>query len=142
MIVLDVNILLYAYDSDSPHHAAAKPWIERTLSSGDPVGLPWQTISAFLRISANARAMNRRLLLEEAVEAVDEWLQQPNVRVLEPTEDHWVVLRQMVTEGQTTGPLVTDAELAAITVEYGGVIYTTDRDFARFPGLRWKNPLA
>ncbi|MGD0618736.1 MAG: type II toxin-antitoxin system VapC family toxin [Bryobacteraceae bacterium] len=142
MIVLDVNILLYAYDSDSPHHAAAKPWIERTLSSGDPVGLPWQTIAAFLRISTNARAMNRRLLLEEAVEAVDEWLQQPNVRVLEPTEDHWVVLRQMVTEGQTTGPLVTDAELAAITVEYGGVIYTTDRDFARFPGLRWKNPLA
>jgi toxin-antitoxin system PIN domain toxin len=142
VIVLDVNILLYAYDSDSPHHAAAKPWIERTLSSGDPVGLPWQTIAAFLRISTNARAMNRRLLLEEAVEAVDEWLQQPNVRVLEPTEDHWVVLRQMVTEGQTTGPLVTDAELAAITVEYGGVIYTTDRDFARFPGLRWKNPLA
>jgi hypothetical protein len=142
VIVLDVNILLYAYDSDSPHHAAAKPWIERTLSSGDPVGLPWQTIAAFLRISTNVRAMNRRLLLEEAVEAVDEWLQQPNVRVLEPTEDHWVVLRQMVTEGQTTGPLVTDAELAAIAIEYGGVLQTTDRDFARFPGLRWTNPLA
>lgn len=142
MIVLDANILLYAYDTESRHHIAAESWMERTLSSGELIGLPWQTITAFLRISTNPRAMNRRLLPEEAVEAVDEWLELPNIRILAPTEDHWQVLRRLVREGQASGPLITDAELAAITTEYGGVLQTTDRDFARFPGLRWTNPLA
>ena len=142
MIVLDVNILLYAYDAASPHHAVAASWLERTVSSGELVGLPWQTITAFLRISTNPRAMSRRLLPEEAVETVSEWLHQPNIRILEPTGDHWTVLSRMILEGQTSGPLVTDAGLAAITIEYGGVLQTTDRDFARFPGLRWTNPLA
>jgi predicted nucleic acid-binding protein len=73
---------------------------------------------------------------------LDEWIDQPNVRLLAPTENHWSYLRQMMTEGQARGPMVTDAQLAALTIEYGGVLHTTDRDFSRFPGLRWKNPLA
>jgi len=93
-------------------------------------------------MTTNPRAMKRRFLPEEAVEVVNEWLGQPNIRVLEPTADHWTVLTRMIVEGQTSGPLVTDAELAAITLEYGGVLHTTDRDFARFPGPRWTNPLA
>ena len=141
MIVLDANILLYAYDEESTHHAVASSWLERTLSSGKLVGLPWQTVAAFLRISTNPRAMNRRLLLEEAIDVVNDWLNTPNIRILGPTEDHWQVLQGVMLEGQATGPLITDAELAAITIEYGGVLHTTDRDFARFPSLRWKNPL-
>ena len=72
---------------------------------------------------------------------MDEWVSQPNVRMLGPGEQHWSFLRQMMLEGQARGPLVTDAQLAALTIEYGGVLHTTDRDFSRFPGLRWKNPI-
>ena len=80
--------------------------------------------------------------IEEVSRTVDEWLEQPNVRVLTPGDDHWLLLRRMIVEGQASGPLVSDAQLAALTIEYGGVLHTTDRDFARFPGLRWKNPLS
>jgi hypothetical protein len=142
MIVLDANILLYAYDSTSPHHAKARAWIERVLSGGAPVGLPWQTAAAFLRIVTNSRLPGERLTVEAAARLIDRWLEQPNVRLLAPGEDHWPLLRQMMIEGQARGPLITDAQLAALTIEHGGVLHTTDRDFARFPGLRWTNPLA
>ena len=142
MIVLDANILLYAYDLASSHHAKALKWVERVFSSGDPVGLPWQTVMAFLRIVTNPRIPGDRLKVEEGAEIVDRWLDQPNVRLLGPGEDHWRLLRQMFVEGQARGPLMTDAALAALAIEYGGVLHTTDRDFSRFPGLRWTNPLA
>ena len=141
MIVLDANILLYAYDSSSSHHAKARAWIERVLSESAPVGLPWQTLSAFLRIMTNIRLPGERFTLQEAVEIVDSWLEQPNVRLLAEGEDHWPLFRQMMVEGQASGALVSDAHLAALTVEYGGTLQTTDRDFARFPSLRWANPL-
>lgn len=142
MTVLDANLLLYAYDSASPQHAKARDWIERVFSGAVPVGLPWQTISAFLRIMTNARLPGERFTLDEAVQVVESWLEQPNVRLLAPGDDHWQLFRQAMVEGQAAGPLVSDAHLAALTVEYGGVLHTTDRDFARFPGLRWTNPLA
>ncbi|MGA2183908.1 MAG: type II toxin-antitoxin system VapC family toxin [Bryobacteraceae bacterium] len=142
MIVLDANILLYAYDSVSPHHAKARTWVESTLSSEEAVGLPWQTAAAFLRISTNPRLPGERFTLEEAVRVVDQWFEQPNVRLLAPGDGHWSLFRQMSIEGQARGPLITDAQLAALTIEYGGILHTTDRDFARFPGLRWTNPLA
>jgi toxin-antitoxin system PIN domain toxin len=106
------------------------------------VGLPWQTASAFLRISTNANLPGDRFTSEEAAQILDELLDQPNVRLLVPGEHHWGSFRQMFTEGQARGPLVSDAQLAALTIEHGGVLHTTDRDFARFPGLRWTNPLA
>lgn len=142
MIVVDANILLYAYDSVSPHHAKARAWVESALSGSDPVGLPWQTAVAFLRITTNPRLPGQRLTLEEAVSVVDQWFDQPNVRLLAPGDGHWPLFRQMTLEGQAHGPLTTDAHLAALTIEYGSVLQTTDRDFARFPGLRWTNPLA
>lgn len=80
--------------------------------------------------------------MSEAAREVEQWLQQSSVRTLGATDDHWQVLRRMVVEGQAFGTLVSDAEIAALTIEHGGVLYTTDRDFTRFPGLRWKNPLA
>ncbi|MCU1296083.1 MAG: domain protein family protein [Acidobacteriaceae bacterium] len=142
MIVLDANILLYAYDSTSAHHAKARSWIEQIFSGTAAVGLPWQTAAAFLRIMTNPRLPGERFSLQEAVQVVESWLEQPNVRLLAPGDDHWVLFRQMIVEGQAQGPLVTDAQLAALTIEYGGMLHTTDRDFARFPGLRWTNPLA
>jgi uncharacterized protein len=141
VIVLDANILLYAYDSASPHHAKARTWIEEVFSGTTPVGLPWQTIRAFLRIMTNPKLPGERFTLEEAVQLVDRWLEQPNVRLLAPGDDHWLLFRQMIVEGQAPGTLIPDAQLAALTMEYGGVLHTTDRDFARFPGLRRTNPL-
>ena len=141
MIVLDVNILLYAYDRASAQHASAKAWIEHTFSAAEPVGLSWQTTSAFLRIMTNTRLPGERFTIAEAVQIVNQWFEQPNVHMLVPGDDHWLLFRRMLAEGQATGNLVSDAHLAALTIEYGGVLHTTDRDFARFPGLRWIDPL-
>jgi toxin-antitoxin system PIN domain toxin len=142
LIVVDANLLIYAYDLDSAHHKKSLSWLEELLSGVEAVGLPWQSVSAFLRVITNRRLPGMRVSLEQAVQVVDEWLQQPNVQVLVPADQHWSVLRQMILEGRASGPLVSDAEIAAITIEQGAVLHTTDRDFARFPGLRWKNPLA
>ncbi len=142
MIVIDVNLLLYAYTPNSPSHKKAVAWLEATLSKDESVGLPWQVISAFIRIVANRNVPGFSRPVEEAILAVEEWLLQPNVRVLTPGDGHWPIFRRMIVEGQATGDLVSDAQIAAMTIEYGGVLYTADRDFARFPGLRWVNPLA
>jgi uncharacterized protein len=141
VIVVDANLLIYSYDTESSGHEKSRAWVEKILSGSEPVGLSWQTVSAFLRVITNRRLPGSRLALERAVQIVDDWLAQPNVRILVPGDDHWSVLRTMIVEGAASGPLVTDAQLAALTIEYGGVLYTADRDFARFPGLRWMNPL-
>lgn len=141
MIVLDANVLLYAYDAAAPHHVKARAWLEEVLSGGTPVGLPWQTVGAFLRIVTNRKLPGARATAEAAARIVDQWLEQPNVRLLSQGEGHWPILRQMMIDGQAAGPLASDAQLAALTIEYGGTLHTTDRDFARFPGLRWINPL-
>jgi toxin-antitoxin system PIN domain toxin len=142
VIVLDANILLYAYDARSQHHLKAQAWVERVFTGPELVGLPWQVISAFLRIMTNPRLPGSRFTVDEAVGITALWVDQPNVRTLAPTERHWGLFRQMIVEGQAAGALVSDAHLAALTIEHGGVLHTTDRDFARFPGLRWKNPFA
>ena len=141
MIVFDANLLIYAYDSGWSRHVEARAWVEGTFSGVEPIGLPWQAICAFLRLMTNRRLPGSRLSLAQGVEIVDGWMAQPNVRVLVPGEQHWPVLRRMVVEGQASGSIDRAAEIAALTMEYGGVLYTADRDFARFPGLRWKNPL-
>jgi toxin-antitoxin system PIN domain toxin len=141
VIVLDVNILLYAYGAASPRHKEARDWLEKVFSGGEIVGLPWQTLAAFIRIVTNPRLPGFRRSAEEASRVVDQWLEQPNVRVLVSGDQHWTLFRRMIIEGQASGPLVSDAQLAALTIEYGGVLHTTNRDFARFPGLRWVNPL-
>jgi toxin-antitoxin system PIN domain toxin len=141
VIVLDANLLLYAYDAGSPQHESARAWIERVFSEGEPVGLPWQTVAAFLRVITSPKLRGDRCTVQEAAAIVDQWLAQPNVRLLGPGERHWSILRSAMLEGQVRGPLITDAQLAALAVEHGGVLHTTDRDFARFPGLRWTNPL-
>ena len=141
MIVLDANLLLYAYDSRSEKHGQARKWVEQVFSEGAVVGLPWQTVAAFIRISTNPRIPGQRFTLEEVVQVVDQWLEQPNVRLLAPGDQHWSVFKKLLIAGQAWGPLVTDAQLVAMTMEFGGVLHTTDRDFGRFAGLRWTNPI-
>jgi hypothetical protein len=142
MIVLDANILLYAYDVNAPFHRSASAYLEEIFSAPHPVGIPLQSILAFLRISTQRGALRAPYSIAEAVAFVDEWFSLPQVRLLTPGERHWSVLRRLLLEGHAAGRLVTDAEIAAITIEYGGELHTNDRGFARFPGLRWRNPLA
>jgi toxin-antitoxin system PIN domain toxin len=141
MILPDANLLIYAYDSASPYHDRSRAWLEGVLSSDEVVLMPWASILAFVRITTNPRAFTAPFTVEEAVAIVSEWLAQPVVRTVGPTERHWELLERMLVDGQARGPLASDAHLAALAVEHGAILHTTDRDFARFDGLRFTNPL-
>ena len=134
-------MLFRSYDSASPHHPAARDWLVRVFSSPEPAYLAWDTVLAFLRIGTNSRALRDPFSIEEAVGIVAEWLARPNIRVIAPGERHWDVLREALSAGQCRGPLVSDANLAALALEHGLVLCTVDRDFSRFPSLRTENPL-
>lgn len=141
MILVDANLLLYAYDSGSEHHAVARRWIEEAFSAPQPVRLAWVTVLAFLRITTNPRLRAQPFTPAEAVSIVDEWLSLPNVAILKPGERHWSILRGLLPESQARGPLAMDAHLAALAIEHGATLCTTDRDFTRFAALRVANPL-
>jgi len=141
VIILDANLLLYAYNASFEQHELARTWLERTLSAPVPVGLPWVTILAFLRIGTNPRAFPSPLGIEDAVTIVSDWLAHPTVVIVEPGEQHWEILRQLLLATQARGPRVADAHLAALAVEHGATLCTTDRDFRLFPRLRMENPL-
>jgi uncharacterized protein len=142
LILVDVNLLLYAEDRRSPFYSRARAWWDAQLSGTSPVCLCWPVLSAFLRISTNHRAYDRPLTLEEAIGRVQSWLDQPSVRIVQPTERHWVFFREMLDQGKATANLVADAHLAAIALEHGCELNSTDADFSRFPKLKWRNPLA
>jgi toxin-antitoxin system PIN domain toxin len=142
LIVPDANLLIYAYDSKSDLQARAGRWLTEILSGSDTVGLTWLSIGAFLRISTNLRIGSSRFPMSAAIEIVDSWLARRAVRLIVPGERYWLRLKDTLTAGRVQGVNTADAQLAALTIEYGGVLHTTDRDFARFPGLRWMNPLA
>jgi len=142
MIVLDVNLLLYASDRRATQHDAARVWLQSVISGQELIGLPWQTIHGFLRISTDKQISGDQVSMQRALALVQQWMDLPNVRILSPGERHWAILQTVLLEGQIRGPMTTDAQLAALTLEYGGVLHSTDRDFARFPGLRWVNPLS
>ncbi len=141
MIVPDANLLLYAYDTNSDLQPSAGRWLRHILSGPDTVGLSWLSIGAFLRIATNSRLGLSQLTMPLAIDIVEEWLARRAVRLIVPGEGHWAILKEMLIAGRVQGPVTTDAQIAALTIEYGGVLHTTDRDFARFPGLRWVNPL-
>jgi toxin-antitoxin system PIN domain toxin len=142
MILVDANLLLYAYHPRDPKHEASRAWLEAALDGSELVRFAWLSLWAFLRIATNPRVFERPLTAGEAASAVSSWLAQPAAGILEPGERHWEILRRLLEEGQAAGPLVTDAALAALALEHGAVLHTTDRDFARFPGLEWRDPLA
>lgn len=142
MKVLDANLLLYAVDERSPRHAPARAWLERTLSGAETVGLTWVVLLAFIRVSTRASVFERPLEVGEALDLVDSWLGQPCTTVLAPTDRHSAVLRTLLRPLGAAGNLSSDAHLAAIAIEHGAEVCSTDTDFARFPGLRWTDPLA
>jgi uncharacterized protein len=141
MILIDANLLLHAYNPRAVEHEASRAWLEATLSGSPFVRFAWLTLWAFLRISTNRRVFEHPLSMAEAGAIVSSWLAQPAAGVLEPAERHWDILQALTRQGQTAGPLVMDAALAALAIEHGATLYSTDRDFARFPGLTWVNPL-
>ena len=140
MIVFDANVLLYAYNSRSEFHLPCRSFIEETLSGPDPAALCWQSILAFLRIGTNPRAFARPLSRTEATAIVSGWLTNPSVVLIEPGDRFWGILSKLIDTGQVSGPLMTDAALAALTIEHGATLCTTDRDFTRFPTLQTFDP--
>lgn len=141
MFLLDANLLLYAYYPRAEQHEASRAWIEETFNGPEQVGLPWPTIWAFLRIGTNPRAFEQPLSVAEACEVVSSWLELPAVALVEPGDRHWQVLSELMPRAQVSGPMVSDAVLAALAIEHGATLCTTDRDFARFQGLKFINPL-
>lgn len=142
MKILDLNLLLYAINADAPAHRRAKQWFEETLADDEPVGLPWLVVLGFLRLATNQRILPRALSAAQATAVVDGWLAQPNVRLLSAGEEHWRILKTLLAETGTAGNLTTDAHLAALAIEHGATLCSTDNDFNRFAKLRWRNPLA
>jgi hypothetical protein len=141
VILVDANLVLYAEDASSPQHEGARIWWDAQLSGASPVCLSWGVLCAFIRISTNSRVYERPLDLDQAMSRVQSWLDQPCVRLVHPTERHWTVLQSLLKEGQALGNLVTDAHLAALAVQHGCTLMSTDGDFARFSKLKWSNPL-
>ncbi|MBA2431899.1 MAG: type II toxin-antitoxin system VapC family toxin [Chthoniobacterales bacterium] len=142
MILVDANILLYAENTLSESHHPAREWWDERLSGATPVCLSWPVLTAFIRIATNARLHQRPLTIAEATERVQSWFDQPPVSVLRPTSEHWSIFQRMLRDGKAAGNLVSDAHLAALAIEHNCILYSTDADFARFKGLKWKNPLA
>jgi toxin-antitoxin system PIN domain toxin len=140
--ILDVNLLLYAYNSDAPQQNMAARWLAKLLASGETIALPWVTIWAFIRISTNPRVWKNPLSVKEAFAVIDQWLAQPDVVLLQPGPRHKEILEQIIGEHNATGPLVTDAVLAALAIENGALLASTDQDFSRFRELHWVNPLS
>jgi hypothetical protein len=141
MILVDANVLIYAYNPGAEQHPAAKRWLESAVAGSTPVRLAWITVLAFVRIMTHAQVFRRPFSVKEAVDIVDQWLTHQTVAILEPGDRQWPILRALLIEGQAAGPLSTDAFLAALAIEHGATLVTTDRDFARFPGLKVVNPL-
>ncbi|MFQ5335843.1 MAG: type II toxin-antitoxin system VapC family toxin [Flavobacteriales bacterium] len=141
MILVDANLLIYATDSDSPHHKQIRRWWERMLSGNTEVGLAWIVLLAFIRITTRDGIMRSPLTVTTAISYVDSWLNQPFVSAVMPGENHWPILHNLLRTVGTGGNLTSDAHLAALAVEYGAAIYSADYDFLRFPGITHVNPL-
>ncbi|HXS98125.1 MAG TPA: type II toxin-antitoxin system VapC family toxin [Candidatus Limnocylindrales bacterium] len=142
MIVVDVNLLIYAVNQDSPDHDKAKKWLEAAVSGTETVGLPWIVLLAFLRLTTRSGIFQKPLSVDAAFDVVDAWLQQGSVTVPEPTARHLQTMRDLIAPLGTGGNLTTDAHLAALAIEHGAELCSTDNDFGRFSRLRWRNPLA
>lgn len=142
IVLVDANILLYAVDEASPSHQRAKTWLEEALNGARRVGIPWQSVTAFLRIVTNPRALDEPLSPTTAWELVDAWLDSPAAWVPQPLSGHREILTRLVTQLDLRGNLVTDAVLAALCIEHGLAIVSADSDFARFAEIEWHNPVA
>jgi uncharacterized protein len=141
MMLVDANLLLYAVNSAAVQHNAARRWVDGTLSGTEEVGFAWPVILAFLRIATHPGLFPRPLSASAATSKMDAWLAQPVAQVLDPGAEHWTHLAELLRQAQCTGNLIQDAHLAALAIERGATLCSTDADFSRFPALKWLNPL-
>ena len=142
MILVDANLLIYAQVDTFPQHEQARTWLDGRLNGTAPVGLPWPSLLGFLRITTNPRVFARPAAISDAWRQVQAWLDCERAWIPPPTERHREVLGGLLGAPGVQANLVPDAHLAALALEHGLVLCSTDGDFARFPGLRWENPLA
>ena len=139
MILVDANLLIYASAPETAQHAAAREWLDGRLNGSSRVGLPWPSLLAFMRIVSNPRLFEGASLAHARAQ-VQAWLALPNTWVPAPTEEHARILDELL-ESERSHRLVPDAHLAALALEHGLVLCSSDGDFARFGTLRWENPL-
>jgi uncharacterized protein len=142
LIVLDVNLLLYSHNPDAALHQQARHWLEEIMSGDETVGIPFMAATAFLRVATNESLTKVHTRMEDALAALHQIFECPNVRVLHTDSPHWRVLDKVLRESGVTGKHASDAQFAAFAIQHGATLCTTDRHFVRFPGLRWMNPLA
>lgn len=142
MIIPDVNLLVYAVNRDAPQHRRAKAWLESAISGPETVGMSWNVLLAFIRLTTRAGLLRSPLSPEAALDLVELWLEQPSVTAVSPGPAHLSILRELVSGIGTAGNLTSDAHLAAIAIEHGAELHSSDTDFRRFPRLIWRNPLA
>lgn len=141
MIVPDLNLLVYAHSSDAPLHGPARRWWEGLVNGTERVGVPWVVVLGFVRLLTHPSVMRDPAPPDVAVGFVSEWFRSPAVAHLSPGTQHLAVFAAALTAAGASGNLVTDAHIAALAIEHQAELHSNDNDFARFPGLRWRNPL-
>ena len=141
MLLPDINLLIYAHNLRATHHQKALEWWNRCLQGAEGVALAWAVVLGFVRIATHPKVFERPMTVEEALGRVEEWLSLPHVHMIDPAQNHFQVWSSLLTHIGTAANMTTDAHLAALAIERGLILHTTDTDFARFPGLKWKNPL-
>lgn len=140
MMLPDLNLLIYAVNSDSRHHEEARRWWEGCMNGDEPILLAWVVLLGFLRLSTSPRVFPRPLAPAVAWEILEGWVMSPVTRIVNPGDNHPQILKALTLESGTGGNLTTDAHLAALAIEHSAVLYTLDNDFARFASLKWRNP--
>jgi uncharacterized protein len=141
LILPDVNVLIYAFRADAENHVEYKAWLESVVNGPAVFGIAPQALSGVIRVCTHPRIFARPSSATDAFEFCDLLLQQPNATVITPGERHWSIFESLCRKAKATGNLVQDAWFAALAIESGCDWITTDRDFARFPGLSWRPPL-
>ena len=141
MIIPDINLLVFAHNESDVNHAAALEWWRYLLSESQTIGLPWLVIVGFIRLTTKRAVLTEPLLPSESIGLVSSWFDYPHVEIVEPGVQHLVYLSNLLQAAGRAGDLVPDAHIAAIALEHDAEVHTHDRDFARFAGLRWRNPL-
>lgn len=141
MILPDINLLVYAYNSDAPEHRTARTWWEDALSGKQPVGLPWVVLLGFARIMTSRRILVEPLTMTEAVGHMRSWLERPQAGILHPGPKHLDLIESLAQRIRASGEMTTDLHLAALAIEHQAELHSNDADFSRFPGLQWRNPL-
>jgi uncharacterized protein len=142
VILIDANILVYAVNKDAPQHNRAKSWLETAVTGTETIGIPWTVLLAFLRLTTRPGLFRNPLRIATAFDLIDFWLEQTSVSIVHPGLRHGIILRELLEPLGTGGNLTSDAHLAALALENRATLYSSDHDFLRFPGVKWRNPLA